>query len=139
MNTPTDDEIVAHLKQTYTGGVFLDEAIREALRLAREGLPVPVDEATLLVREVMHAYQDAKPETRPDGGNMRWRKGSYDNLESTVVAIDAARTFLAKRDAERDAEVKELVKAAKAVKDNYSALFDVAAVSAALAKMERKP
>lgn len=150
MNTPTDDEIVAHIAALAdwpnakpTDVELMKAVAREVLRLAREGLPKPVDEATLLVREVMHTYQDAKPETRPDGGNMRWRKGSYDNLESTVAAIEAARTFLAARDAERDAEIAELVKAASyariCLKNGGYHNEWTRNLDAVLAKLERKP
>jgi hypothetical protein len=113
MNTPTDDEIVAHLKQTYTGGVFLDKAIREALRLARKGLPVKDDAATLW-SEIT-----------------RW-----DHIGDTV---DVIRQFLTTRDAERDTEVAELVAAAKRHRAAWPSHSDVYDLAAALDKLERKP
>ena len=124
MTTPTDDEIVAHLKQTYTGGVFLDEAIREALRLAREGLPVK-DEAEELANRVSQTLDGIC---------------TQDEYDRTLAII---RTFLAARDAERDAEVKELVKAASyariCLKNGGYHNEWTRNLDAVLAKMERKP
>ena len=115
MTTPTDDEIVAHLKQTYTGGVFLDEAIRQALRLARKGLPVPVkDEAQELNNALGHCV------------------GAHERMR-------AIRQFLATRDAERDAAVAELVAAVKEVIDDIPASWANMRLVPALAKLERKP
>ena len=116
MNTPTDDEIVAHIKATHDLSKPDLKMVRWALELAREGLPVK-DEA----RELAHKL---------------YLCGDRDK------ATEIIRTFLAQRDAERDAEVKELVKAA------YYALNWLKVIryederttnlSAALAKMERK-
>ena len=135
MNTPTDDEIVAHIKATHDLSKPDLKAVRWALELAREGLPVPKkDEASELAKAVVVAWYH------------RGRTGAWDDLLYTShrdKALEAARTFLAARDAERDAEVKELVKAA------YYALNWLKVIryederttnlSAALAKMERKP
>jgi hypothetical protein len=118
MTTPTDDEIVAHLRKTYGGGFFLDEAIREALRLAREGLPVPVKDEAEALWEAVFA----------NGPTVL-----------TGDAVATIRAFLATRDAERDVAVAELVTAVKEVIDDTPAVWANMRLVPALAKLERKP
>jgi hypothetical protein len=102
----------------------IEDYVRETLRLAREGLPVPVkDEAQELLESLLSPV---------DGG--------YKGYDASLATI---RQFLATRDAERDVEVAELVSAA------YYALNWIkvinhkdkrtANLSAALAKLEPKP
>ena len=85
MNTPTDDEIVKHLTEKRNIGSPWTDEVREALRLAREGLPVK-DEAHQI-------YEMA---------------GRASSMAQSIAII---RNFLAARDAERDAEMDELRKA----------------------------
>ena len=95
MNTPTDEQIVAHIcaRPLQT----IEDYVRETLRLARQGLPVK-DEAEALWDDAIHAF----------------RRG-LNAQEADALATEAVRTFLAARDAERDAavgaEVDELRKA----------------------------
>jgi hypothetical protein len=113
MTTPTDDEIVAHMSlDPASSGA---QIARQALRLAREGLPVPVkDEAVDLHNALGPCI------------------GGYERI-ATI------RQFLANRDAERDAEVAALIKAAKRLKARWPTYSDLYGLTAALAKLERKP
>ena len=130
MNTPTDEEIVAHIAaladpNTKPTDVELMKAVaREALRLAREGLPVK-DEAEELANRVSQTLDGVC---------------TQDEYDRTLAII---RTFLAARDAERDAEVKELVKAASyariCLKNGGYHNEWTRNLDAVLAKMERKP
>jgi hypothetical protein len=116
MTTPTDDEIVKYVLAQDSG--YAGTAVRQALRIAREGLPVPVkDEA----RDLWDTAYTA------------WHRGSHD------AATEAVRTFLADRDAERDAAVAELVAAVKEVIDDTPAVWANMRLVPALAKLERKP
>lgn len=117
MNTPTDDEIVKHLTEKRNIASPWWDEVYEALRLAREGLPVK-DEARELAHDLYLCGDRHK-------------------------ATEIIRTFLAKRDAERDAKVKELRTAAYRVLNwlKGSGYGDkwTTNLSAALAKLERKP
>ena len=115
MNTPTDDEIVKYVLAQDWG--YAETAIRQALRLAREGLPVKYDEATTLAHQL-------------------YRCGSPTDAASII------RTFLTDRDAKRNTEVAELVAAAyyalnwiKVINHEDKRTTNL---SAALAKLERK-
>jgi hypothetical protein len=151
MNTPTDDEIVAGMTATYSpddepigSGIpeplrlpvtviqnvegwwlvrFSDdsEAIVRPSRLAREGLPVK-DEVETLWWMAFSAYIDY---CRED--------------DAARAAIATIRTFLANRDAERDAEVAELVESAKLLKGLWPSHSSLYGLTDALAKLERKP
>jgi hypothetical protein len=96
MTTPTDDEIVARMRAMgLVTGDATKAAAYAALHLAREGLPVPVkEEAETLWGMAYSAYND------------------YCRKDDAIRAADGAfRTFLAERDAERDADMDELRKA----------------------------
>jgi len=128
MTTPTDDEIVAHIVARATPNTspiaisIMKAGARKALRLAREGLPVPVkDEAEALWEAV---FANSKTVLTGD-------------------AVATIRKFLTERDAERDLDVAELVAAAyyalnwlKVINHKDKRTLDL---SAALAKLERKP
>jgi hypothetical protein len=90
------------------------------IRLAREGLPVPVkDDAVTL----FNLLADADEQKLASG-----------------TRIATIRTFLAERDAERDEAVAELVEVAKRA-DHYARrvhFYDDSILNAALAKLERK-
>jgi ketopantoate reductase len=117
MTTPTDDEIVEYVLAQDWG--YVETAVRKALRLAREGLPVPVkDEA----RELLNALFSV------DG---RWK-----GFDASLATI---RTFLTTRDTERDEAVAELVECAKRHRVAWPTKSDIYGLSAALAKLERKP
>jgi hypothetical protein len=113
MTTPTDDEIVKYVLAQDWG--YAGSAVRQALRIAREGLPVPVkDEAVTLWNEITSQGE-------------------------TGDTVNVIRTFLAARDAERDAEVAKLVKAAKRIKEGWPTISNRYSLTAALAKLEPKP
>jgi hypothetical protein len=123
MTTPTDDEIVAHMKQRDWIMKPDDEmTAREALRLAREGLPVK-DEARTIWKAALARYEE--------GGS------SLEDCHCRATAT--IRTFLATRDAERDADMAELVESAKRHRAAWPSHSDIYGLSAALAKLERKP
>jgi hypothetical protein len=141
MTTPTDDEIVAHVSymaEDWTAATT--KYVRQALRLAREGLPVPDEKA-----EARDIWQRALAAYRaiPD-------MAAGDRLIAMDDATDVIHKALAARDAERDAEVALAVEAlsgAVAVIEGtlYELRLSTRAVEqiefarAALAKLERKP
>ena len=117
--TPTDDEIVAHMTARYDLVPPDKVVIREALRLAREGLPVQ-DEALSLWNTALACRDEAN-------------------------AIATIRDFLAKRDAERDVDVLATYRPYM----RHDPMCDLVQFDdrddcscgfyAALAKLERKP
>ena len=124
MTTPTDDEIVKYVLAQDWG--YAGTAVRQALRIAREGFPVP-DEAE--IKEFAERLAAAL---------------NHSKSEAITFLPPIIRTFLANRDAERDEMVAELVAAAK---DGASYLGRTGLhgagigqrIDAALAKLERKP
>jgi hypothetical protein len=142
MTTPTDDEIVKYVLAQDWG--YAGTAVRQALRIAREGLPVPVkDEARTIWKAALARYEE--------GGS------SLEDCHCRATAT--IRTFLATRDAERDEEVAELVDHAKVAVNQFRYYarshrtkgtpdgdskaetndYHADRLAAALAKLERKP
>jgi hypothetical protein len=120
----TDKDIIAEAKRLATADRFNGHTWNDAfhahlIRLAREGLPVPVpvpvkDDAADLHNALGHCV------------------GQHERIR-------AIRAFLANRDAERDAEVAELVSAINDVIDYIPASLVNMRISPALAKLEPKP
>jgi hypothetical protein len=134
MTTPTYDEIVVRARNNIdkrepwpNSGDYM----REALRLAREGLPLQDVEATTLAREIAGIVR--MPGTIRIEGDIE--RPIYYHQLLTVI-----RTFLAKRDAERDAEVESLVQIAKIINRRRMGCdaIDYDVLEAAIAKLERK-
>ena len=132
MNTPTDDEIVAHIR-AQNNITTIDAYIRTALRLAREGLPVKDEKAE--ARDIW-LWALAAYRAIPD-------MSAGDQLIAMDDAAEVIHKALAKRDAERDADVAELVKAASyariCLKNGGYHNEWTRNLDAALAKLERKP
>jgi hypothetical protein len=126
MTTPTDDEI-SYCYPGNTNMRYVRFASIDAPKWAvdiqphyREGLPV-------------------KDEARELWDSISSYGGTPDNIDFYDNAIATIRTFLAERDAKRDADVDELVTAVKEVIDDTPAVWANMRLVPALAKLERKP